>query len=95
MDRCKACNIKCSKTGFSQGVNNNSKEKNLRFAIARKIGANGTVPTGFVKQALASAMEKLKIEEPIIQDIEENIVEILTKAGFKEMAEGEFILNIE
>ena len=40
-------------------------------------------------------MEKLKIEEPIIQDIEENIVEILTKAGFKEMAEGEFILNIE
>lgn len=70
-----------------------TQKKKLAFAIARKIGANGTAPTGFVKQALASAMEKLKIEEPIIQDIEENIVEILTKAGFKEMAEGEFIFN--
>lgn len=70
-----------------------TQKKKLAFAIARKIGAQGTRPTGFVEQALASAMEKLKIEEPIIQDIEENIVEILTKAGFKELANNEFVIN--
>jgi hypothetical protein len=70
-----------------------AQKKKLAFAIARKIGAEGTRPTGFVKQALASAMDKLKIEEPIVQDIEENIGEILIKAGFKELAENEFIFN--
>lgn len=70
-----------------------NQKRRLAFAIARKIGLNGTRPTGFVKQSLASAMENLAIEEPIVQDIEENIEEILIRAGFQEIGADRFVLK--
>lgn len=70
-----------------------TQKKRLAFAIARKIGRDGTRPAGFIDEALARAMKNFAIEEPIVADIEENIVEILIKAGFKELAEGEFVFN--
>lgn len=69
-----------------------TKKKKLAFAIAKKIQLKGINKTGFINEAIADVMKKLAIEEPVIQDIENNLEEILIKAGFHETG-NEYIIK--
>ena len=50
--------------------------------ITKKINAVGIEPTGFINKAVEEHLKNLKLVEPVVADVRENVEVLLKEAGF-------------
>lgn len=61
---------------------NHPKVQYLARKITAKINAVGIEPTGFITKAVEEHLKNLKLVEPVVADVRDNVEALLMEAGF-------------